>query len=94
MLEPDLLLLDEIDSGVDIDNLNMISESLLEYFNTHDCSILIITHHTNILKTLKPNYVHILSEGSIIKTGDYTLAETIENDGFGTNKIRKNNIYE
>ena len=82
VLEPDLILLDEIDSGVDIDNLNIISESLKEYFDTHSCSFLIITHHTNILKKLTPNYVHILNEGKIEKTGDATLATTIENNGF------------
>lgn len=88
VLEPDLILLDEIDSGVDVDNLNTITESLKEYFDTHSCSFLIITHHTNILKKLVPNYVHILENGEIAKTGDYTLAENIENNGFnGTNKV-------
>lgn len=88
VLEPDLILLDEIDSGVDVDNLNTITESLKEYFDTHSCSFLIITHHTNILKKLVPNYVHILENGKIVKTGDYTLAENIENNGFtGTNKV-------
>lgn len=88
VLEPDLILLDEIDSGVDVDNLNIITESLKEYFDTHSCSFLIITHHTNILKKLVPNYVHILENGEIVKTGDYTLAENIENNGFnGTNKV-------
>lgn len=82
VLEPDLILLDEIDSGVDVDNLNTITESLKEYFDTHSCSFLIITHHTNILKKLVPNYVHILENGEIVKTGDYTLAENIENNGF------------
>lgn len=88
VLEPDLILLDEIDSGVDVDNLNILTESLKEYFDTHSCSFLIITHHTNILKKLVPNYVHILENGEIVKTGDYTLAENIENNGFnGTNKV-------
>ena len=65
VLEPKLVLLDEIDSGVDIDNLNVISNSLKKYFENHDCSFLIITHHTNILNKLKPDYVHILKDGSI-----------------------------
>lgn len=91
VLEPDFVILDEIDSGVDIDNLNIISESLKKYFDTHSCSFLIITHHTNILKKLVPNYVHILNDGKIEKTGDYTLAETIENEGFNrTNKVSEN----
>ena len=95
VLEPDLILLDEIDSGVDIDNLNTISNSLKEYFDTHDASLLIITHHTNILEKLKPDYVHILSNGTITESGDYSLAINIEENGFnGTNKVRKNNNDE
>ena len=95
VLEPDLILLDEIDSGVDIDNLNTISESLKEYFDTHSCSFLIITHNNNILKKLNPNYVHIIDNGKIIETGDYSLAETIENNGFNrANKVRKNLNHE
>lgn len=91
VLEPDLILLDEIDSGVDVDNLNTICNSLKEYFDTHSCSFLIITHHTNILKKLTPNYVHIIENGKIIKTGDYSLAENIENNGFNrTNKVSEN----
>ena len=95
VLEPNLILLDEIDSGVDIDNLNIITNSLKEYFETHNASMLIITHHTNILKTLKPNYVHILNNGTIIKTGDYKLAEEIEKYGYNrVNIVRKNQVYE
>lgn len=95
VLEPDLILLDEIDSGVDVDNLNTITESLKDYFDTHSCSFLIITHHTNILKKLVPNYVHILENGKIIETGNYGLAENIENNGFTrTNKVRENNNNE
>ena len=91
VLEPDFVILDEIDSGVDIDNLNIISESLKKYFDTHSCSFLIITHHTYILKKLVPNYVHILNDGKIEKTGNYILAETIENEGFNrTNKVSEN----
>ena len=91
VLEPDLVLLDEIDSGVDVDNLRIISKSLKEYFDTHNASFLIITHHTNILKELTPNYVHIIENGTITNTGDYNLAVSIEKNGFtGTNKVREN----
>ena len=88
VLEPDLVLLDEIDSGVDIDNLNVISSSLKEYFDTHSCSFLIITHHTNILKKLIPNKVFVMKNGTIVNSGDYSLAESIEKNGFNrTNKV-------
>ncbi len=95
VLEPFFILLDEIDSGVDIDNLNIISKSLKEYFDTHSCSILIITHHTNILDKIRPNYVHVLNDGKIVETGDYKLAQDIEKLGFnGTNNVRKKKDYE
>ena len=95
VLEPDLVLIDEIDSGVDVDNLSVISKSLKEYFDTHDVSFLIITHHTNILEKLTPNYVHIIYNGTIIDSGDYTLAKNIEKNGFtSTNKVRKSNSNE
>lgn len=88
VLEPDFIILDEVDSGVDIDNLSIISNSIKEYFDTHSCSILIITHHTNILDKIRPNFVHVLSDGNIKQSGDYNLALTIEKHGFtGTNKV-------
>ena len=88
VLEPDLVLIDEIDSGVDVDNLNIISNSLKEYFDTHNCSYLIITHHNNILEKLTPKYVHIINNGTIINTGDKSLAIEVEKNGFNsTNKV-------
>jgi len=95
VLEPNFIILDEIDSGVDIDNLNIISNSIKEYFNTREVSILIITHHTYILKTLTPNYVHIIENGKIKITGDYSLAENVEKNGYNSiNLIRKTNNHE
>ena len=91
VLEPDFIILDEIDSGVDIDNLNNISLALKEYYETHDCSIMIITHHTNILKNINTKFVHVLSDGKIVESGDYSLASSIENEGFNrTNKVSEN----
>ena len=88
VLEPELVLIDEIDSGVDVDNLKIISESLKEYFDNHSSSFLIITHHTDILEQLTPNYVHIIDNGTIVKTGDISLAYDIEKKGFNsTNKV-------
>jgi len=95
VLEPDFIILDEIDSGVDIDNLNNISLALKEYYESHDCSMLIITHHTNILKNINTEYVHVLNNGKIVESGDYNLAESIENEGFNrTNKVSENINYE
>ena len=82
VLEPSLIIFDEIDSGLDVDSLKTVCKAINEYLKTHEASALIITHHQNILKYIKPHYVHILKEGSIVKSGDATLAHKIENDGF------------
>lgn len=89
MLKPNLILLDELDSGLDVDSLKDLSNSLKNYLN-EDVSILIITHHTSILEYLKPDYVHIMNKGTIVKTGDYELAKTIEKNGFRLDEISEN----
>lgn len=82
MLEPSLILLDELDSGLDVDALKDVCTAINKYISDKNPGVLIITHHTNILNYIKPDYVHILSDGHIIKTGDSRLAEEIENNGF------------
>lgn len=81
ILSPKLILLDELDSGLDVDALKDLASSLKSYMK-EDISILIITHHISILEYLKPDYVHVLSNGSVIKSGDYSLAKEIEESGF------------
>lgn len=81
VLTPKLILLDELDSGLDVDALKSLAESLKTYMND-DVSILIITHHISILEYLTPDYVHVLSNGRIVKSGDYSLAKEIELSGF------------
>ncbi len=82
LLKPSFLILDEVDSGLDVDALKIVANSLKEYQNTTNCSILLVTHNPKLLDILKPNYIHILKDQKIIKTGDYTLAEAIEKTGF------------
>ena len=82
MLKPSFLILDEVDSGLDVDALKIVSESLKEYHQETNCSILLITHNPKLLETLKPDYIHILKDKKIIKTGDYTLSKEIEKYGF------------
>ena len=82
LLEPNLILLDELDSGLDIDNLNVVLKAINKYLETHDASILTITHNTKILEQLNPNYIHILMNGSIVKTGDMGIVKELEKDGF------------
>ena len=82
ILKPSLLLLDELDSGLDIDSLKSLTKGLNEYKEETKCSILIITHHTNILEYLHPDKVYILNGGKVILDGDMTLAKSIEKNGF------------
>lgn len=84
MLEPKLILLDELDSGLDVDALKIVAESILEYYQEKKPSIIMITHHTKILDILKPNYVHIVKDGHIIKSGEEQLAKEIEKKGFSS----------
>lgn len=82
MLKPKFLILDEIDSGLDVDALKIVANSLKEYQSLTNCSILLITHNPKLLDILKPDYIHILKDKKIIKTGDITLANYIEKRGF------------
>ena len=82
MLEPSFLILDEIDSGLDVDALKTVAESILKYYKKYKPSILSITHHKTILDYIKPDFVHILKENTIKKSGDYSLASYVEENGF------------
>lgn len=88
MLKPNFLILDEIDSGLDVDSLKKVSHSLLEYYETYHPSILVITHQKTLLDILKPPFVHILQDKHIAKSGDFSLAEQIFQDGFGASTMR------
>ncbi len=82
VLRPSLILLDELDSGLDIDSLKTVSFALNKYKDETKASILIITHHTNILEYITPDKVHILEDGKIVMSGDASLAESVEKYGF------------
>lgn len=82
MLEPQFILLDEIDSGLDVDALKVVATSLKKYHEQSNCSILLVTHNSKILDILKPDYVHVLSDKRIIKTGDKKLIDIIEKEGY------------
>lgn len=94
MLKPSLIILDEIDSGVDVDNLKVIANSILKYKNESNASILIITHYPHILNYIKPDYVHIMSDGNIVKTGSSELAELILENGYEASIMKEDTHYE
>lgn len=83
MLEPSLIILDELDSGLDIDSLKTVTNSLNEYLEIHPkASILLVTHHEPLLNMLNASNIHIMKDGHIIKSGDLSLAKEIENQGY------------
>lgn len=94
VLKPKFIILDEIDSGLDVDALKVVSDYINDYHNKTKCSILMVTHHNNILNYIKPNFVHILEDGKIVKTGDYHLAESVEKEGFEANVLSKDDANE
>ncbi len=81
VLEPKLTILDETDSGLDVDAVRAVAQGISEYKGP-DNSIIIITHHSSILDYLKPDHVHFLVDGRIAKSGDASLIEEMESQGF------------
>lgn len=81
LLNPKLAILDETDSGLDVDAIKIVSKGI-NMFKTDENAVLIITHSTKILKSLKVDKVHILVDGKIVKTGDSSLAKEIEENGY------------
>lgn len=93
MFEPKLIILDELDSGLDIDSLKIVCKNILEYHKTHDCSILIISHNPELLASLNVSHVHVLKEGSLAQSGNLNLAEKLAKEGF-KGITKSNNISE
>ena len=81
MLRPEIAILDETDSGLDIDALRIVSEGVNQLLGP-DLGVLVITHYQRILDYIKPQYVHILVEGRIVKSGGPDLALTLEELGY------------
>ena len=89
MLKPTLVMLDEIDSGLDVDSLKIVGESIMDYYKENNPGMLLITHYQRLLDYVKPTHVHIISDGKIVKTGDYSLVKEIEEKGFGNINSKK-----
>ena len=93
-LQPKFIILDELDSGLDVDSLRIACENINNYMEENpETSVLIITHYPRILEYIKPDYVHIIKNGTIVETGDSSLAFQIEKEGFskfGINAIKEN----
>ncbi len=81
MLNPKLALLDETDSGLDVDAVRIVSEGIKNFLDGEK-SVILITHHREILSNIKADYVHILKDGIIQETGDDSLMDKIEAEGY------------
>ncbi|MCR4324074.1 MAG: Fe-S cluster assembly ATPase SufC [Candidatus Curtissbacteria bacterium] len=82
-LKPKLVILDEIDSGLDIDALRLVAEAIKKFRRENPkSSVVLITHYARILKYLKADFVHVMVDGKIIKSGKQKLAQEIEEDGY------------
>lgn len=85
VLEPKLAILDETDSGLDVDATKTVAEGIKK-LASEDNAMIIITHHNQILDYIKPDYVHVLVDGKIAKSGDMELAKLIEKEGYAEYK--------
>ena len=94
VLEPNFIILDEIDSGLDIDALKTVGNSLKQYYDAYKPSILIVTHHDDILSFFPKYQVHILKDGEIVKSGNETLVKKIIATGFEANALSENDQNE
>ena len=81
MLEPKVAILDETDSGLDIDALRIVANGVNKLKNENN-AVLVITHYQRLLDYIVPDYVHVLSDGKIVKTGDKNLALELEAKGY------------
>jgi len=82
VLEPELCILDETDSGLDIDALKIVADGV-NALRDGKRSFIIVTHYQRILDYIKPDYVHVLYQGRIVKSGDFTLVKQLEEQGYG-----------
>ena len=82
LLAPRFAILDETDSGLDIDALKIVSEGINRVHQTNDTGILLITHYTRILRYVQPNFVHVFVDGHIVTEGGPELADQLEAEGY------------
>jgi Fe-S cluster assembly ATP-binding protein len=83
VLMPKIAVLDEADSGLDIDALKVVAEGVNNSMKTTPLGVLIITHYQRILNFIKPDFVHIVVDGKIVQSGGPELAEKLEDEGYG-----------
>ncbi len=82
LLKPKIAILDETDSGLDVDALRIVSEGVNRVKNGSDLGVMLITHYTRILRYIKPDFVHVFANGKIVEEGGPELADKLEEKGY------------
>ena len=82
LLKPSFVILDEIDSGLDVDSLKIVGDNVMKYHEEKQPGILVITHYQRLLDYIKPDFIHIMVDGKIVKSGDISLVSYIEEHGY------------
>ncbi|MGN0122405.1 MAG: Fe-S cluster assembly ATPase SufC, partial [Rhodococcus sp. (in: high G+C Gram-positive bacteria)] len=82
LLKPKIAILDETDSGLDVDALRVVSEGVNRYQENENGGVLLITHYTRILRYIKPQFVHVFVGGRVVESGGPELADELETNGY------------
>ncbi|WP_132994348.1 Fe-S cluster assembly ATPase SufC [Gordonia zhaorongruii] len=82
LLKPRIAILDETDSGLDVDALRIVSEGVNRYADSEDGGVLLITHYTRILRYITPDFVHVFVDGRVVESGGAELADELEENGY------------
>lgn len=82
MLNPHIAMLDEIDSGLDIDALSLVAQVLKDYQDKNQMGLLIVSHYERFFELIHPSHVHIMIDGKIVLSGDYSLVQKIDSEGY------------
>ncbi len=90
VLEPKLVILDEVDSGLDIDAVRIVANAVNVLVKTSGASVIVITHYTRILNYIHPDFVHVMQEGKIVRSGDLSVAEDLEKHGYAKSSDEQN----
>jgi Fe-S cluster assembly ATP-binding protein len=82
LLKPKIAILDETDSGLDVDALRVVSDGVQRYKDSSEVGVMLITHYTRILKHIAPDFVHVFAGGRIVESGGPELADRLEDEGY------------
>ena len=82
LLKPSIAMLDEIDSGLDVDAIKIVANSIMEEFNQSDMGLMIVSHYERFYELVKPTYAHVIVDGKIVTSGSFDLITKIDSEGY------------